>query len=25
VGPYWFNCAPGAFEPCRPGIEDSGS
>ena len=25
VGPYWFNCAAGAFEPCRPGIEDSGS
>ena len=22
VGPYWFNCAPEAFEPCRPGIED---
>ena len=21
VGPYWFNCAPGAFEPCRPATE----
>lgn len=21
VGPYWFNCAPGEFEPCRPGAE----
>ena len=18
VGPYWFNCADGAFEPCQP-------
>ncbi|MGZ5417302.1 MAG: hypothetical protein ACXWDI_09000 [Nocardioides sp.] len=25
VGPYWFNCARDAFEPCRPDIEDSGS
>ena len=25
VGPYWFNCARDAFEPCRPGIEDSAS
>lgn len=22
VGPYWFNCAPGDFEPCRPVPED---
>jgi hypothetical protein len=21
VGPYWFNCAPGEFEPCRPHVE----
>jgi hypothetical protein len=21
VGPYWFNCAPGDFQPCRPGTE----
>ena len=19
IGPYWFNCAPGDFTPCRPG------
>lgn len=25
VGPYWFNCAPGAFEPCRPEVEVSRS
>jgi hypothetical protein len=25
VGPYWFNCASDAFEPCRPGIEGSRS
>lgn len=22
VGPYWFNCAPADFEPCRPVSED---
>jgi hypothetical protein len=21
VGPYWFNCAPGEFAPCRPEVE----
>jgi hypothetical protein len=21
LGPYWFNCAPDDFVPCRPGLE----
>jgi hypothetical protein len=25
VGPYWFNCAPNVFEPCRPDSEAVGS
>ena len=25
VGPYWFNCAPGEFVPCRPDSEAVGS
>ena len=25
IGPYWFNCAPGDFVPCRPGAGADGS
>lgn len=25
VGPYWFNCAPDEFEPCRPVAEPARS
>lgn len=25
VGPYWFNCAPGAFTPCEIPRDDDGS
>jgi hypothetical protein len=25
IGPYWFNCAPADFTPCRPGAGADGS